>query len=107
VSNGLKGGQPGNQNAANAKKWQAAVERAIERLARGQLHNDDPDRSDFIKGMDMLAEHFIEQRLVEAHAMPFYRELGDRIDGKAAQAITGADGAAAIVINATLREERL
>ena len=74
----------GNQNAAKAKRWSAAIERALERRGiAGQA------------GLDELADKFVED-ILAAHkdSIPGWRELGDRLEGKPAQAVemSGQDG---------------
>lgn len=46
--------------------------------------------------MDELADKFIAS--VKAGDLPFFREFGDRIDGKPAQAITGERDGEPIVL---------
>lgn len=78
----------GNQNAAKAKQWTAAIERAIERLGDPSIDPDSPlPRTPKAKGMDLLAEAFVNERIRE-NPMAFFKELGDRVDGKAAQQVT-------------------
>lgn len=69
----------GNQNAARAKVWRAAIERALERRTQS--------RTDGIKEIDALADKLLT--LVAAGDLPALKEFGDRIDGKPAQAIVG------------------
>ena len=77
----MSGGAPiGNQNAVKAKRWQQAIDRALEKRSK----------ADGIAELDKLAEEFLEA--VRAEGITGFRELGDRVDGKPAQAITGADG---------------
>ena len=72
----------GNQYAAKAKQWQMAIERALDK--RGA--------SDRREALDVLAERLLEQ--CEAGEGLALKELGDRLDGKPAQAIvSGGDGA--------------
>lgn len=72
----------GNHNAANGKRWSDAVRRAI--------------RTKYGKGLDeSLAD--LAAKLVDAADggdLQALKEIGDRIDGKPAQAIavTGEDG---------------
>lgn len=75
-----RGAQPGNQNAAKGKKWSAAIERALCKRSGKSL----------VDALDDLAVKFIEA--VEKGDLAAFKELGDRLEGKAAQAITGPDG---------------
>jgi hypothetical protein len=70
----------GNQNAAKAKQWSAAIERALE--ARGA--------GDRLAALNALAAKLLDK--CEEGDMTALKELGDRLDGKPAQAITGGDG---------------
>lgn len=77
----MPGGAPeGNQNAAKGKRWQQAIDRALERRSKAAG----------IEELDRLADKFLDE--VEAQSITGFRELGDRLDGKPAQAIVGADG---------------
>lgn len=69
------GAPVGNQNAARAKKWTSAIERALCRRSGKQL----------AEALDDLAEKFIEA--VEKGDLAAFREIGDRLEGKAAQSI--------------------
>ena len=83
----------GNQNAAKAKQWAAAIERALERLGAPGINPDEPiERTPKMKALDQLADKFVEK--VNAGELPFFREFGDRLDGKPAQALehSGPDG---------------
>jgi hypothetical protein len=72
----MAGAPVGNQNAVRAKRWQQAIQRALARAS-----NKDIDA-----GLDSAADKLV--------ALAFegdkwaLEELGDRIDGKPAQAIT-------------------
>lgn len=79
-----RSGPPGNQNAAEGKRWTAALERSIERKGGKALPEVD-DRSEFMKGVDALADDFI--KTLPEQGTPGYRELGDRLDGKSHQSI--------------------
>lgn len=85
------GAPVGNQNAAKGKRWAAAIERALERRATGKPRPDDV--SDLVKGLDMAADLFVAQ-LFESKDLGYFKELGDREDGKPKQQIeaTGEDG---------------
>jgi hypothetical protein len=71
------GGQPGNQNAAKGKLWQQAIKRALARASNSTVD------SGLDRGADELVKAFFagEQWAI--------KELGDRLDGKPAQAIVG------------------
>lgn len=70
----------GNQNAAKAKVWAAAIERALEARSRLEQKN----------ALDTLAGVLLD--LAATGDVKALRELGDRLDGKPAQAITGEGG---------------
>lgn len=64
------GAQPGNRNAAKAKIWTAAIERALAKRSR--------DRG--IEAVDELAENLLS--LCSQGDMVALKELGDRLEGK-------------------------
>ena len=68
------GAPVGNQNAAKAKVWQAAIMRALDR--RG---------SDRAQVLADLADKLLDK--VAEGDMTALRELGDRLDGRAHQSI--------------------
>ena len=73
------GAPAGNQNAAKAKRWSAAIERALERRKGVGLRAQQ-------EALDELAERFlVAVEAGEAGAISGYRELGDRLEGKAVQ----------------------
>ncbi len=67
------GGQPGNQNAVKAKRWQQAIDRALEKRSKAKS----------IEALDELAEKLLAN--CDSGDMAALRELGDRIDGKPSQ----------------------
>lgn len=73
------GAPVGNQFATNARVWKAAIDRALSIRGKG----------DRMAALDALAEKLLEK--CDEGEMTALRELGDRMDGKPAQAITGAD----------------
>mgnify|MGYP001616949004 CR=1 FL=1 len=80
----------GNQNAVKAKRWQQAIDRALEKRSK----------ADGIAELDRLAEKFLD--CVDTGAkdfIPGFSALGDRLDGKPAQqvALTGADDGPLVV----------
>jgi len=80
-----RGGQPGNQNAAKAKRWEAALERAF------AAYPDEPDMTDctpFMIGLNKAAANFVKRTMEVDADLGFFRETGDRFDGKAAQSLT-------------------
>lgn len=74
----MAGAPQGNQNAAKAKVWAAAINRALERRKPADER---------IKAIDELADKFIENCFQGDLAA--LKELGDRLDGKPAQTIGG------------------
>lgn len=69
----------GNKNAARAKVWRAAIERALDRRTSR--------RDDGVLEIDALADKLLEA--VATGDLAALREFGDRMDGKPAQAIVG------------------
>lgn len=65
----------GNRNAAKAKVWHAAINRALERRSQS--------RADGIKEIDALAEKLLDA--VSTGDLAALKEFGDRMDGKPAQ----------------------
>lgn len=76
----MAGAPFGNQNAAKAKKWTAAIERALERRKGVGL-------AAMQAALDELADKFIVA--VENGDISAWREFGDRLEGKPAQVIAG------------------
>ena len=83
-----RGGQPGNQNAAKAKRWEAAVVRALEAWPNKP---DSTGCSPLMIGLNEAAHQFVKGTM--GGELPFLKELGDRMDGKAAQTTTIAGDA--------------
>lgn len=75
----------GNRNAAKAKVWTAAIERALEKRGR--------ERG---AALDELAEKLLS--LCENGDLQALKELGDRLEGKPTQAVSmqDVDGASLI-----------
>lgn len=73
----MAGAPIGNSNAAKGKPWAAAINRA---LAKRSLASQK-------EALDDLAEALLAN--CESGDMSALKELGDRLDGKAAQAIVG------------------
>lgn len=78
----MAGAPQGNQNAARAKVWRAAIERALDRRTQR--------REDGILEIDAIADALLDATL--KGDMVAIKEFGDRLDGKAVQAVTGEDG---------------
>lgn len=70
------GGQPGNQNAVKAKRWQKALERALARSS-----NKDVDA-----GLDTIADQVVKD--AQSGNKDAWKEVADRMDGKVAQDVT-------------------
>ena len=69
------GGQPGNQNAVKNRPWQDAINRALARFGEGSYDG----------GLNALADELIK-KCVDGD-MTAIKELGDRLEGKAPQAL--------------------
>lgn len=83
----MAGAPEGNQNAAKAKQWSAAIERALDRLGDPTINPDVPhERSPRMKAYDRLADSFILK--VAESDLGFFKEFGDRMEGKSAQSMT-------------------
>jgi hypothetical protein len=70
----------GNQNAVKGKRWRHAINRAIDAW---------PDRAVSLesnRGIDNLAYEFVA-KMYETKDLGFFKEYGDREDGKPAQAL--------------------
>ena len=83
----MPGGAPlGNQNGVKAKRWQSAIDRALARRCK----------SDGIAELDRLADLYLDTvEAIATHEKPSiqgFADFADRMDGRPAQAITGADG---------------
>lgn len=74
----MAGAPKGNQNAAKAKLWSSAINRALENRTRQQGK----------EALDDLAEKLLA--LCDQGDLAALKELGDRIEGKPAQTIHGA-----------------
>ena len=63
---------PGNQYAAKAKQWSAAIERALEKRKTTRA-----------EALDELAEKLLQK--CDESDLTALRELGDRLEGKPSQ----------------------
>lgn len=76
------GAQPGNTNAKKNKPWRDAIDRAIMRANREGKPGDDVLR--------VIAGHMLKDA---KRGKPWaVKELGDRLDGKSVQPLSGFDG---------------
>jgi hypothetical protein len=73
----MAGAPVGNQNAARAKVWRAAIMRALERRKPADER---------VAAIDELADKLIA--LVAMGDLGALKEFGDRLDGKPAQAVS-------------------
>lgn len=73
------GAPVGNQNAAKAKVWSSAINRALEKRGVSRA-----------EALEALAEKLLE--LADDGDLGALKELGDRLEGKAAQTIQGPEG---------------
>jgi len=70
-----RGGQPGNDNGSKNLPWRDAINRALARYAEGDKDG----------GLNKLADKLITK--CEEGDLAALKEMGDRVEGKAAQAI--------------------
>ena len=87
-----KGGQPGNQNAVRAKRWREAILRALARKS-GSVD----------AGLDAAADKLVALAIDDGDKWAM-EDIGDRIDGKPAQAIVGDDDAPPVRVEKIVRE---
>jgi hypothetical protein len=81
----MAGAPEGNTNAARGKRWRDAIEHVIERWP------DKPDTENclpVIKGFRIAAYEFVGRMMADKD-IAFFREFGDRADGKPSQTIAG------------------
>lgn len=76
-----RGGQLGNQNAAKGKRWEAAILRAVEAWPK---EPDSTDCSALIIGLNKAAHEFVKG-VYERGDLGFFKEFGDRLEGKPSQ----------------------
>ncbi len=76
-----KSGNPGGR--PKTKHWRDAIRRAV-------LDTEEPDPNSAVRNIDRLALALVEKAL--SGDVPAMKEIGDRLDGKPSQAITGEDG---------------
>lgn len=75
----------GNQNAAKGKRWEAAIIRAIERYKDPEAGKAKPvTKNKLMEGIDAAADAFVQQ-MMATKDLGFFREFGDRIDGRVKQ----------------------
>lgn len=74
------GAPVGNQNAKKAKRWNAAITRALAKISDGQGVE---------AGLDKLAAQLV--KAAEAGEQWALIEVGNRMDGKPAQVLVGGD----------------
>ncbi len=93
----MAGAPLGNQNGAKGKLWAAAIQRALD------IRTSRLDRK---QAVDDLAEKLLAK--CDEGDMAALKELGDRLDGRPAQALqlTG-DKEAPVCINVTAQDDRL
>lgn len=77
----------GNHNATRGRRWRDAVEFAV---AAWPKKPDCTDCSALIAGLRLAAHKFVGE-MMTSKDISFFREFGDRLDGKPAQAIIGGD----------------
>lgn len=72
--------QVGNQNAAKGARWREAIERAIEAWPEAY----EGGSNELMRGINAAAHAFVKQMMTDGD-IAFFREFGDRLDGKPKQ----------------------
>lgn len=90
----------GNQNAAKGKRWLAAIERAI---ASWPNEPSPEGKSQLMIGIDKAAHLFVKNLLTDNN-LAYFKEFGDRLDGKPAQTILGDEENPLQVVSKVVRE---
>lgn len=83
MANGKRGAPLGNKNAAKGFAWKAAIERCVEAWP---TKPDQEGKSKYIIGLETMAYMFVG-KMVESRDIAFFREFGDRLDGKPTQQV--------------------
>lgn len=91
MANGKAGAPKGNQNARKALKWRDALRYALAQHGRDVEPLEDGEPAD-MRGLRKIAVKFVNA--VDEGESWAMKDLADRIDGKAAQALqlSGPDG---------------
>ena len=76
----MAGAPVGNKNAAKAKRWQDALNRALARYANAEA------KIEAGQALDKIAEQVVSKAI--AGDKDSIVEIGNRLDGKPAQAVT-------------------
>jgi hypothetical protein len=80
--------QIGNNNAAKGTRWRTAIEHAIESWP--DAYNG--GSNDLMKGINAAAHNFVAKMMQDGD-IQFFKEFGDRLDGKAKQQVeVGGNG---------------
>jgi hypothetical protein len=74
-----RGGQPGNNNAAKGKRWFEAIDKALKQYTDKKRHIEAG------QALDRIAKLVVREALDGSFWA--IEEIGDRLDGKAAQSI--------------------
>lgn len=82
----------GNQNAVKAKKWAAAIERALDRRSKAEG----------VQALDALAEKLLVA--CDEGDLAALKELGDRLDGKPAQSVAVGNTEGEVFVTKIVRE---
>jgi hypothetical protein len=88
----MAGAPVGNRNAAKAKRWQDALVKALARFTSDEIQAG--------QALDKIAENVVIKAL--AGDKDSIMEIGNRLDGKPAQAIVGDDSADPISVREIL-----
>jgi hypothetical protein len=91
----------GNKYATKARVWSQAIETAVEAWPNEPSY---VDCSDLVRGMRQMAFAFVSKMVAEKD-LAFFREFGDRIEGKSDQRLTvGGDEDNPLTITSVVRK---
>lgn len=79
-----RGGQPGNTNASKGKPWAMALQHVAERWPEPP---ETEECTALARGLRLAAYEFWRNTM-NAEDLGYFKEAGDRFDGKAAQSVT-------------------
>lgn len=96
--------QKGNNNAARGNRWRSAIEKAIEHYPEVPPHG----KNELMRGIYRAAYEFVD-KMIEDKDIAFFREFGDRLDGKPKQSmeIEGGEKPIEVIERRIIKDEKV